>query len=534
MSSEVPRKGRIRVTTGDQMVPVEVRDRYMHLMAHELGDREFSLDPGLYLVSAHIPGGHQFAEPVVVGSGDVQSVDFTPELGTLAPRFWYGPAFASDAEGPPVERAAFPLDWSFRFLRLEDLSHVVREDEAIVREVKSRQGVLTVRIEVRESPIFVQIARSAEVPLNVALPASRRGSCILVAEEQAGALCVNALPVASRIRRIAQFLAAGENRHAALLIDVRTAGRLLQRESVDPVSAAVGGYALLRLGDLERTRDWAENLAAWFEWLPDGAVIAGERSAMLGDHLRALEYFLQAGKRGLPLFTDGFSFLVSRLRQYQSNVRIRTRLTDDQVTRVRTLSSRLEEWSPFVDFSAVTLTFRAADIFRPAESQHVVDPRLPQFSVFRIGSDGRLEIQRQRAIPEATDPRPYGAPSRASPTSLSAPEMIHHLESIRRSLQAVVEQNPGASVDGSLPLIESLLSQTRAYISATDPVLRIVEVLENQVEPIPVRSLFYVLQSVIVSIQHTIETESSRRMDVNNRAFRVMADIEGLISQIAP
>ena len=441
MSSEVPRKGRIRVTTGDQMVPVEVRDRYMHLMAHELGDRGFSLDPGLYLVSAHIPGGHQFAEPVVVGSGDVQSVDFTPELGTLAPRFWYGPAFASDAEGPPVERAAFPLDWSFRFLRLEDLSHVVREDEAIVREVKSRQGVLTVRIEVRESPIFVQIARSAEVPLNVALPASRRGSCILVAEEQAGALCERlagcfankADSSVSCCGRESACCATHRrpNSRAAITKRVRGPGvggcwRLRPTPTWRPgAHPRLGGESsrMVRVATRRSSHRWGE-------------VSDARRSSA------SPRVFLQAGKRGLPLFTDGFSFLVSRLRQYQSNVRIRTRLTDDQVTRVRTLSSRLEEWSPFVDFSAVTLTFRAADIFRPAESQYVVDPRLPQFSVFRIGSDGRLEIQRQRAIPEATDPRPYGAPSRASPTSLSAPEMIHHLESIRRSLQAVVEQNP--------------------------------------------------------------------------------------------
>jgi hypothetical protein len=94
---------------------------------------------------------------------------------------------------------------------------------------------------------------------------------------------------------------------------------------------------------------------------------------MLGDHLHALNYFLQVGRRGLPLFTDGFSILVSRLRQYETNTHIRARLTDEQTQDVRALSVRLEEWASFVDFSALTLTFRAAAITEPTQSQYPVE-----------------------------------------------------------------------------------------------------------------------------------------------------------------
>src|SRR5262249_37973019 len=112
------------------------------------------------------------------------------------------------------------------------------------------------------------------------------------------------------------------------------------------------------------------NLCSWFDWLPDGAVIAGEKAARLGNHARALDNFLLAGQRGLPLFTDGFSTLVSRLRQYKGIARIRNPLTEEQVADARALLVQLERWSPFIDFTALTLTFRAATLTNPGQSQH--------------------------------------------------------------------------------------------------------------------------------------------------------------------
>ena len=52
----------------------------------------------------------------------------------------------------------------------------------------------------------------------------------------------------------------------------RSAEALLQGKVANPVGAALGGYALLRLNELDRLHDWPDNLAAWFAWLPDGAV----------------------------------------------------------------------------------------------------------------------------------------------------------------------------------------------------------------------------------------------------------------------
>lgn len=405
MNANPPERGRIRVTTGDVALPVEVRDRLMRLVKRDVGEPEFALDPGIYMVSAHLPGGRQLAETVDVHAGTIHPVDLTPEPEALSPRARYSTVFAEAAAAPSFDQAVFPFDWSFRFLRMESLSEAVPDTHVVVEQTERRQGSLAMTIRVPlTAVVFVQIARAGEVPLNVALPATRGNGerCILTVEDRAGLLYVSALPAAGRVGRAAQYLAAGENQHAALLITGQEAEELLYSKITDPVGAAMGGYVLLRLGALERTHNWMDNLAAWFQWLPDGAIIAGEKAAMLGNHVQAAGYFLQAGKRGLPLFTDGFSVLVSRLRQYQTNAHIQARFTQDEFADVRALSARLEEWSPFVDFSALTLTFRAAELTRPAESQHRVG--LGDFTSW-VDRDGRLQSRERSAEAAGGTPR---------------------------------------------------------------------------------------------------------------------------------
>jgi hypothetical protein len=60
--------------------------------------------------------------------------------------------------------------------------------------------------------------------------------------------------------------------------------------------------------------DWPQNLERWFDWLPDGAVIAGERALHAGDDGVADQYFIEAARRGVPVFTEGLGLLARRLR----------------------------------------------------------------------------------------------------------------------------------------------------------------------------------------------------------------------------
>ena len=109
----------------------------------------------------------------------------------------------------------------------------------------------------------------------------------------------------------AGYLTGGRPDHVVTLGP--SAERLLYGKGHYPIAAALGGYALLKLNDLDSVHDWADNLSAWFEWLPDGAVIAGEVAARRGEDAHAAELFRTALGRGLPLFSEGLSLLASRL-----------------------------------------------------------------------------------------------------------------------------------------------------------------------------------------------------------------------------
>jgi hypothetical protein len=89
------------------------------------------------------------------------------------------------------------------------------------------------------------------------------------------------------------------------------------------------------------------NLANWFPWLPDGAIIAAELSFRRGERDDAEKWVEEALRRGLPMFSDGLSLLVARLRPAPGS---RSKEVE-----------RLLELSRFVDFAQLALAFPGAD-----------------------------------------------------------------------------------------------------------------------------------------------------------------------------
>ena len=89
------------------------------------------------------------------------------------------------------------------------------------------------------------------------------------------------------------------------------AAELLRAKMADPISAAIGGYALLKLNDVQRVHSWSDNLANWFPAVPDGAVIAGAVAARRGQPEAARRWFGTAAERGIPIFSEGLSLLVA-------------------------------------------------------------------------------------------------------------------------------------------------------------------------------------------------------------------------------
>lgn len=100
---------------------------------------------------------------------------------------------------------------------------------------------------------------------------------------------------------------------------------LLFQKRQNPFGAAAGALVLLKLQAYERLHDWPYNLATWFPWLADGAVVAGwcgllgmppnQRARLYFDGASPRALFLAAASSGVPLFTESLHLLVEGLKR---------------------------------------------------------------------------------------------------------------------------------------------------------------------------------------------------------------------------
>ncbi|MGH2396081.1 MAG: hypothetical protein ACRDF5_10400 [bacterium] len=108
-------------------------------------------------------------------------------------------------------------------------------------------------------------------------------------------------------------LAAARQFEASVL---ENAEDLLSEKAMNPIAAAAGAYLLLQTRALQRLHDWPRNLAARFDWLPDGAIIYATQMLRTRDRNKKAirEALLSAAKRGAPVFVEGVQLLGDGLR----------------------------------------------------------------------------------------------------------------------------------------------------------------------------------------------------------------------------
>jgi hypothetical protein len=380
--------GRLKVTvaTADPYTvdtPISViHGETLQLVETSKCNEEISLPVGTYVVSTTLPSGERSVGVAEVVSDELAELALAVEQPPAAEPAPGEPVVAPSAapERPVTRSAALTAPWHVRFhVRTQEGAYELEDTQvSVVSRTPDR-----VELEVSASGdglLFAQVAAPDETPLNVALPIygpTMSQRCRLTIEPGQPSTSVNvSMPDNPKVDAVAQYLNGGHLREAADLS--ADAGQLLQAKMADPFGAAIGGYALLRLGRLDALHDWPENLANGFTWLPDGAVIAGEASA-LADHESAIELVCEAGRRGLPVFSAGLNLLASRLREYAGAPKEAFGANADRVYEAGRLLVHVLEVMAFADFDRVSLAFRG---------ERVDDPSMSQTSVSDFGSGG--------------------------------------------------------------------------------------------------------------------------------------------------
>jgi hypothetical protein len=365
--------------------------RSLALVKTALADEQVEVPAGQYIVSSTLPSGERALGVAQVSGGAHEEVALATAAGAQAAReasLVPAPAPLLESLGPsgdtgeaaPSADLAASAPFFMRYLGVKRSGVVKADGHTEVVAVGADGGVeLRLRPGGLDGVIFVQLAVPGEVPLNVALPANgMTGSefCRLTVTVKPLTGVVSLLDN-PRMDAAARYMNSGNLEQAGNLAS--DAESLLQAKKRDPLGAALGGYVLLRLHELPRLHTWADNLAKWFPWLPDGPIIAGEAAALKGNHRRAIASFCEGAQRGLPVFADGFSMLVSRLREYDhaDHPPAASKMLLAEVARQ---NERLLPLSPLIDFARISLAFHGARLEDPLGSQQ---PLLP-----RVGTDG--------------------------------------------------------------------------------------------------------------------------------------------------
>jgi hypothetical protein len=374
-------------------VTVEVIDGGFERVAQESVDigsgTHLSLQAGMYLVRVTLPSGEQIDRKVVVTESDVTTADFEID----SPHEWMGFARISSqsvmpwpmhgstgSAGSPQWEEAGPEESEEEF-EADDLpafgiaekempgageqwARVLQRDNgawvaapALWHDANPILSAAVIEVASPQRGCFVQVGGEHLPSTFIALPAQnlltvtlrlRQGETIALADRIETIISGQD----RRAETLLGYLASGAIKQARQVAEASLAESLLYGKFQDPTAAAVGGYYLLRIGDIGRLHNWASNLADWFDWLPDGPIIHAWQMLYEPepDMQAARARLLQAVDRGVPFYTDGLRLLFDGLTMLAANQDEPDPLLDEALGRVR-------RYAMAAVWSATTTTF---------------------------------------------------------------------------------------------------------------------------------------------------------------------------------
>lgn len=358
-------------------VNVEIFDLRLNYVASQwlTGYQEgsFSLEPGTYALRAALPSGRAFEKVINIEPGVPVSVSIP--VHEASPHEGHEWAYVSRdiaALGDGLlSEDTFGGMWARLWSRtpgapwmvepLENPGDLSDDEDGVSFSLNTRAG----------AQMMLQVGGD-NVPWKLAVLPPDKTTMILIrpATGPAGRVHPVELVVSSQdwqLESLLSLLGRGKTDKAEDLLDknglAQEAEQRLFSKVTDPYGAMIGGYALLHLQALERMHHWAANLANWFDWIPDGAVIHGwqqfelareapddaSREQLIGE---ARTSFLEAQQRGVPIIAEGVRRLRDGLLMFHSN--------DKSDQEVKDALARVGGYTAAVDFTASTTVFTGA------------------------------------------------------------------------------------------------------------------------------------------------------------------------------
>lgn len=374
---------------GSVAVPVEVRKPDLTVVKTGLSTDKMVLEAGEYLVISRMPAGQEMVNHVNVKENVSNLVILRPEENEESPHESEAAQhyFVSDRQktiqapkkkggtrtnlifGASQHKTARPAPVKLRSYAGNLFEDDTRELNTDWNYSDHERGFLGFNVDGTNEPKIVQLLQKNCPPINMVLPISNEHPCkVLVTNVADGRYTLDAHLQNAEADMMLRYSTRGFIRATEALGEELTAEKLLQGKFSDPIAAAVGAYALLRFNKIDLLHDWTENLHNSFTWLPDGSVLLGEHLARLGRHKEALDAFLETRQRGIPVFSDGLSYLIDRLNTYL-NIGNDDFISRDQKNIATGMMTLLQRISAFTDFREPFTTYTGLNILEPDDEK---------------------------------------------------------------------------------------------------------------------------------------------------------------------
>ena len=301
--------------SGYHMLPFVIRKSDFELQGYSRTDNNITLNPGLYIIQITKPDGEIESKIVDLKEGDHKEVELILSSANKMKKknFNIERAYQRNQEKlDPIIRILFfdGKDWKLE----NELVKNINFNTEIIDDINH----IKINIQASDYLQVLEVRRSKGKSIYLALPINRNASIntctVEILDDGVIFQFLCYFEYDKRTTLMLDYLSSNSFEEAADIAG--NAEDMLYGKMFNPIGAVIGGYVLLRIGAIEQMHDWPQNLSNWFPKLADGAIIAGELEARKGNDKEAIDLFLDAYKRGLPIFREGLSLLVARLRSY--------------------------------------------------------------------------------------------------------------------------------------------------------------------------------------------------------------------------